>query len=238
MADSLSRDATNAAWRAGFREAFGAPALVLAVGYIGFGSLAQSQGFSLLHATLSTLCIWALPGQLILVETSTLDTPAVVIVLAVAFSASRFLPMTVALMPLLRTPGVPNWRYYFAGHVLSMTSWAVAVRRFPEQPIEARLPFFIGFAVSIWLVSLIATLAGFVMAGSLPAPVRLAFIFANPLFFILVLTADLRDRMLAVALACGAVLGPLIHLVSPAWSVIGGGLAGGTAAFLLTRKPG
>src|SRR4051812_1009873 len=102
MADSLSRDATNAAWRAGFREAFGASALVLAVGYIGFGSLAQSQGFSLLHAALSTLCIWALPGQLILVETSTLDTPAIVIVLAVAFSASRFLPMTVALMPLLR----------------------------------------------------------------------------------------------------------------------------------------
>jgi len=234
--DGRAAAVVRAAWRAGMREALGAPALVLMVGYIGYGSLAQSKGFSLLHAVLSTLCIWALPGQLILVESSGLNTPAIVIILAVAFSASRFLPMTVALMPLLRTPGAPNWRYYLAGHVLSMTSWAVALRRFPEQPAAARLPFFLSFGLSIWMVSLVATAIGFQLAGSLPAPMRLAFIFANPLFFLLVLTADLRDRKVVLALACGAVLGPLIHLVLPAWSVIGGGVAGGTAAFLITRK--
>jgi predicted branched-subunit amino acid permease len=85
-------------------------------------------------------------------------------------------------------------------------------------------------------VSLLCTIAGYALAGSLPGPLRLAFIFANPLYFILILTADLRGRMVVLALACGAVAGPLIHLVLPAWSVIGGGLAGGTAAFLLGRK--
>ena len=50
------------AWRAGFLEAFATPAWVLGVGYIGFGSLAQSQGFSIVHAALSTLAVWALPG--------------------------------------------------------------------------------------------------------------------------------------------------------------------------------
>ena len=63
------------AWYAGFREAFGAPAWVLGVGFIGFGSLAQSQGLSMLHAALSTVTIWALPGQLILVEMHTLGAP-------------------------------------------------------------------------------------------------------------------------------------------------------------------
>ncbi len=224
------------AWYAGFREAFGAPAWVLGVGFIGFGSLAQSQGLSMLHAALSTVTIWALPGQLILVEMHTLGAPFAAILLAVVFSSSRFLPMAVTLMPHLRAPGVPTWRYYFAGQVLAMTSWAVAMRHIPDQARPVRLPFFLGFAITIWAVSLLCTIAGYALAGSLPGPLRLAFIFANPLYFILILTADLRGRMVVLALVCGAVVGPLIHLALPAWSVIGGGLAGGTAAFLLGRK--
>lgn len=224
------------AWHAGFREAFGAPAWVLGVGFFGFGSLAQSQGFSMLHAGLSTVAIWALPGQLILVEMHTLGAPFVAILLAVVFSASRFLPLAVTLMPHMREPGVPAWRYYFAGQVVAMTSWAVAMRHFPDQARPARLPFFLGFAITLWMVSLTCTIAGYALAESLPGSLRLAFIFANPLYFIVLLTADLRGRMTVLALACGALAGLLIHLVLPAWSVIGGGLAGGTVAFLLSRK--
>jgi predicted branched-subunit amino acid permease len=233
MPESITPDT---AWRTGSREALGAPALVLAIGYIGYGSLAQSQGFSLLNSVLSTICIWALPGQLILIESSAVHAPALAILLAVVFSASRFLPMTVALMPHLRSPGVPSWRYYFAGHVLAMTSWAVAIRRYPQQPQAARLPYFTGYAVTLWVVSMASTVVGFELAGALPAPIRLAFLFANPLFFILVLTADRPERMVALALGCGAVLGPLIHLVLPSWSVIGGGVVGGTLAFLLGSR--
>ena len=66
---------------------------MLGVGYIGYGSLAQSHGFSLLETAVSTISIWALPGQLILVEMQAGGAPFVAIVFAVAFSASRFLPM-------------------------------------------------------------------------------------------------------------------------------------------------
>jgi len=209
---------------------------VLGVGYIGYGSLAQSHNFSLLETALSTLSIWALPGQLILVEMDALGAPFIAIVLAVAFSASRFLPMAVTLMPQMRVPGVPSWRYYLAGQVMAMTSWAVAMRRFPQLPPASRLPYFLAFAVTLWLTSLCCTILGYALAGTLPAPLRLAFIFGNPIYFVLVLTADLRDRLGVVALVCGAIAGPLVHLVSPSWSVIGGGLIGGTAAFLLMGR--
>src|SRR4051794_30809346 len=99
------------AFRAGAREAFGAPALVLGIGYIGYGSLAQSHGFSPLDAVLSTPCIWALPGQLILVEMQAGGAPFLAIVLAVMFSASRFLPMMVTLLPQMRTPAAAPWRF-------------------------------------------------------------------------------------------------------------------------------
>jgi predicted branched-subunit amino acid permease len=203
---------------------------------VGYGSLAQSHGFSLVETALSTISIWALPGQLILVEMHAAGAPFIAIVFAVAFSASRFLPMAVTLIPHLRAPGVRPWRYYFAGQVLAMTSWAVAMRKFPEQPPPLRLPYFLGFAMTLWLFSLGCTLFGHSLAGTLPSPLRLAFIFANPLYFILILTANLSERTGVIALVCGAIVGPSLHLVWPAWSVVGGGVLGGTLAYLIARR--
>ena len=223
-------------WRTGMREALGAPVIVLGVGFIGYGSLAQSHGISLFDTALSTLTIWALPGQLIMIEMAIAGAPFIAIVLAVAFSASRFLPMTVTLMPRLRKPGVPGWCYYVVAHLLAMMSWAVAMRRFPKLPPEERLPFFIGFTVTMWLAATACTAFGYTLAGGLPPLVRLAFVFATPLYFILILTSDLSDRMSVLALACGAIAAPLLHLVWPSWGLVGGGVIGGTLGYLLGRR--
>jgi hypothetical protein len=40
----------------------------------------------------------------------------------------------------------------------------------------------------------------------------------------------------AVALACGAIAGPLVHLAWPSWSVVGGGVVGGSIAYLIARR--
>ncbi|NBS56641.1 MAG: branched-chain amino acid ABC transporter permease, partial [Betaproteobacteria bacterium] len=65
--------------RSGFQQgllhAAGVPALVLAAGYIGFGALSAGHGLSLAGTLLSTLLIWALPAQLIIVEMHTLGAP-------------------------------------------------------------------------------------------------------------------------------------------------------------------
>ena len=104
------------------------------------------------------------------------------------------------------------------------------------MPEPKRLAYFFGFALTMIVVAMICTMLGYFISGSLPPPVRLAFIFANPLYFTLLLTTDLRDRTVVWALSCGAIAGPLIHLVLPAWSVIGGGLVGGTVAFIASRS--
>jgi hypothetical protein len=65
-----------------------------------------------------------------------------------------------------------------------MTSWAVAMRRFPQMPLASRLPYFLGFAMTLWLTSLSCTVLGHALAETLPPPLRLAFIFGNPIYFI------------------------------------------------------
>jgi predicted branched-subunit amino acid permease len=82
---------------------------------------------------------------------------------------------------------------------------------------------------------IVFTVIGYGLAESLPPLVRQGLVFIGPLYFVLILTGETRTRHGAVALACGAVAGPLIHLATPQWSVLLGGLIGGTLAWGLVR---
>jgi predicted branched-subunit amino acid permease len=219
------------------RESIGVPSLVLAAGYLGFGALANGGQFPLWAALLSTLTIFALPGQLAMLEMSVSGAVPVVIVITVALTAARFLPMTVALLPMLRSPaGHATWRLYAAVHLLAMTGWAASMRRCPDLPVEQRLPWFVGFALTNWVACIVFTVVGYELAESLPPLVRQGLVFVGPLYFVLILTGETRTRHGVAAIACGAVAGPLIHLAAPQWSVMLGGLVGGTLAYGLVRS--
>jgi predicted branched-subunit amino acid permease len=218
------------------RESIGVPSMVLAAGYLGFGALANGSQFPLWAALLSTLTIFALPGQLAMLEMSIAGSVAVMIVITVALTAARFLPMTVALLPMLRSPDRPTWQIYAAVHLLAMTGWAASMRRCPALPPEQRLPWFIGFALTNWVACIVSTAVGFWLAESLPPLVRQGLVFIGPLYFVLILTGETRTRHGVLAIACGAVAVPLIHLAAPQWSVMLGGLIGGTLAWGLVRR--
>ncbi len=212
------------------------PAAVLVAGFLGFGALATAQAIPMPIAIASTLAIWALPGQLIFVEMHTLGAPVIATVVAVMLSSARFLPMTVMLMPELRDESHRPWKYYAVAQLLSLSGWTMAVARFPEIPREQRLAWLCGFALVLMAASALSTVAGYLGADRLPPLVRLALVFTVPMYYLLILTGAVRDRVAALGLACGALAGPLAYLVSPQWSVPLGGLAGGSLAYALLRR--
>ena len=226
----------RAAFAAAMRESIGVPSMVLAAGYLGFGALANGSEFPLWAAVLSTITIFALPGQLAMLEMSLAGTVPALIVFTVSLTAARFLPMTVALLPMLLPPASAGWRFYAAVHLLAMTGWTASMRRCPELPREQRLPWFVGFALTNWLASVVATAVGYALADSMPPLVRVGLVFVGPLYFLLILTGETRTRHGIAALAFGGVLGPLIHLATPQWSAMLGGLVGGTLAWALVRR--
>lgn len=198
--------------------------------------MAAAQAIPLAIAVASTAALWALPGQLIFVEMHTLSAPIVATVIAVMLSSARFLPMTVMLMPEMRDPAHRSWKYYVAAQLLSLSGWTMAVARFPDLPRERRLPWFYGFTLVLISVSALSTAAGYLGADRLPHLVRLGLVFMVPMYYLLILTGAVRERVAALGLACGAVTGPLAYLLSPQWSVPIGGLVGGTLAYALLRK--
>jgi len=162
----------------------------------------------------------------------------VAIALAVALANARLLPMTVTLMPLLRSADTPRWQAYLSAYFVAVTAWAQGMQRCPDMPREQRLPYFVGFASTLWLVTLVATVVGFFAAGQLPASVSLGLVFLNPIYFMLIFMADLRQRLRALALGLGAVLGPSLSVVAADWGLLLAGLIAGSAAFLLDRHVG
>ena len=223
------------AFAVGAREASGIPLAVLAAGYLGFGALAADHGIPLGITVLSTVAVWALPGQLILVEMHAGGASFAALLLSVALSAARFLPMTLVLVPLMRHARYRGWHYYLAAQLLSLSGWTMAMARFPALALEQRVAWLMGFTLVCIAGSSVATALGHLLAGALTPLAKTGLVFMAPMYYLLILLGNVRERVAAASLACGALVGPLIYLVSPEWSVLGGGLAGGTLAWLLLR---
>jgi predicted branched-subunit amino acid permease len=226
----------RAAFWSGARVSAGAPSAVLAAGYLGFAALAKAGQFPLWAALISVTTVWALPGQLIMVEMSLAGAAPLLIVVAVALTAMRFLPMTISFLPLVREAQRPAWQPYFAAHLLAMTNWAPCVHRVPELPLEQRMPYFLGFAITNWVMCIAATLAGYFLVDSFPPLVNRGLVLISPLYFVLVLSGEYRNRLAFASILCGAVAGPLLYTVTPQWSILLAGLGGGTAAYFMFRR--
>jgi len=219
----------------GAREALGLPAVTLTASYLAFGSLVRGSGLGLLPGLATTFGLWALPGQVALVELYGVGASLLVIAATVALTNARFLPMTVVLMPHLRARGRPSWLYYLSAQLIAVTSWVLAMQHAPKLAEEERLPYFLGLSLVLWGGCFLGTAAGFVLAGGLPHALSLGLVFLNPLYFMLIFALDLRERSRLLSLLAGAALGPLFHLISPDWGLIATGFVAGSFAFLLDR---
>ncbi len=233
---TLTDMAPRAAYVEGMRRAFGVPVIVLAASYLGFGVLCRESGLGVGYSLASTATGWALPGQIALVELYAVGASWIAVVLAVALSNARLLPMTATLLPFLRHPGTPRWKYYLAAHYVAVTGWANAMVICPTLTTRARLPFFFGFVTVLQAGTLLTTGIGYFLPGVLPLSITLGLVFLNPIYFMLIFAADMRARARALALGFGAVCGPLLHLVSPEWGLLATGLIAGTIAFVVDNR--
>jgi predicted branched-subunit amino acid permease len=234
-------DGTSPSWigfKAGLRMGAGAPALMLGASYVGFGGFVRDNALGLDLALFSTLTAWALPGQLAMVELYLAGAPLLAIALAVALANMRLAPMTTVMLPVVKLEGRPAWRNYAAANWVAITCWALTMLHTPALPREQRLAWFMGCAMVLWTSSLIGCTIGYVAAGVLPAPISLALVFLNPLYFMLLCLQDLKQRARALAMLLGALACAALHPIVPDWSLLIAGIVGGTAGFLLGRRGG
>lgn len=207
----------------------------MAATFLAFGAAVQEAGLSPGWALLACWGIYGMPGQLVLVQAAAAGWAGGVgaaVMGAVAVNA-RFLPMAVSLAPIL-TAG-DRRRLLPAVPFIAVTPWAAAMRTLPSIERSLRVSWFLGFGMTSWVVAGTAALSGFYIAGALGADARAALLFVNPLYYALLLTADLDKPAPRRAVLCGAAAAGLVLVLPPAMALLAAGLLGGTVAFLLGR---
>ena len=222
------------AFWSGVRYASGAPAIVLFSGMVGFGAMSKTSGLDIWFASFSSLFMFALPGQVVLLEMISAVSSAIAVIMAVTLTSTRFITMTVALFPQLDDKD-RNRSLYAHVHLLAMTAWAVSMREFESIETQHRFSYFIGVGLLCWLISVPGTILGYLLASMVSPAITLGLIFINPLFLFLTF-ADVKAWINRIAILLGCVLGPFFYFIDQDSSLLAAGLIGGTAAYLIDRK--
>ncbi|MEJ8573427.1 AzlC family ABC transporter permease [Microbaculum marinum] len=221
--------------RMGAARALSVPGIVLFGSFLGFGAFARAAGLDAGQSLFVTIAVFALPGQVVLVDQIAGGAGVVATAIAVTLTAVRLLPMTVAILPVMRTSRTSIPKQVLLSHFVAVTVWIESMRRMPDLDRRLRIPFFLGVVLTLWPICMIATVLGYYMAGGVPLPISAALILLTPLYFLLSMMSAARHRIDWLAIAGGLCLGPVFHLYAPGLDLLWTGLAGGTFAYLLGR---
>jgi predicted branched-subunit amino acid permease len=213
------------------------PAGLLFGAGLGFGALARDGGFSFAQTAFITAGMFALPNQVVLVDQLARNETLLAAAFAVALAALRLLPMTVTVVPLLKgRRRRPLLLEAIAVHFVAVTPWVESQRHLPGLPADLRLAFYLGLGLAFWHAMLAGAMAGYGLAGSVPAAVSATLLFLTPIYFLLSLMATSRARIDRLAIGLGCALAPVLYVAAPGFDLLATGLLGGTLAFLLRGR--
>tara|TARA_A100001037_G_scaffold305697_1_gene346835 strand:- start:4599 stop:5330 length:732 start_codon:yes stop_codon:yes gene_type:complete len=219
----------------GFIDASKIPSVALITSMMSYGSLVRESGLDFGFAIISTALMWALPGQIALVELHTAGATLLAAVFAIAMANARFFPMTATMVPLF-IKGVEKKRWlYPLSHFITFNSWLWVVRRFPEFEETQRVWYFLAFGCICYISGLIGTALGYFISQFLPPSLMLGLVYLVVVYFIVML-ADIRNSRALVSVICGAIACPVFHFVSADWGILLAGLVGGTVSFFIINK--
>lgn len=234
--DLTHRHRSAAGWfLSGAYHAISVPALVLFASFTGFGALLHGVNFPFVAGLLSTLFIWALPSQVILIGGLVSGTALPAVALAVALSAIRLLPMVVSVAPYMRGPRRSLFMELWCAHYVAMTLWVEGLRFLPTLPGEARVPFTLGLSNGLVLVSMIGTGLGYVLAGELPGPLAAGLLMLTPLSFTVLMVRNSETPTDWLALGAGLVITPFVMGLGGGLDLMIAGIGGGTLAYVAGR---
>ena len=209
------------------------PALALGCCFIAIGALLKNLGFNIQESIFSTMLTYALPGSLVMAESLLVGASLLNIFLAVWFVNARLYPMAVSLFPLMMHKDQPKWKYYFSCHFIAVSAWLIMKSNYKKIPKEHRIDYWIGIGSATVTVSVIGTVLGFSFADYLNKDMMMGLAILNPVYFLCMMVGASKTMPITLSVSLGIILGPIIYLFSPEWSILLTGVIGGSIAYLI-----
>ena len=209
------------------------PAIALGCCFIAIGALLKNLGFNIQESIFSTMLTYALPGSLVMAESLLVGASLLNIFIAVWFVNARLYPMAVSLFPLMMHKNQPKWKYYFSCHFIAVSAWLIMKSNYKSIPKEQRIDYWIGIGSATWSVAVLGTFIGFYFSEFLNKEIMMGLAILNPIYFLCMMVGASKTIQITLSVLLGSILGPIFYLFSPEWSILLGGVAGGTAAYLI-----
>ena len=212
--------------------AHNSPAIALGCCFIAIGALLKNLGFNIRESIFSTMLTYALPGSLVMAESLLVGASLLNIFLAVWFVNARLYPMAVSLFPLMMHKNQPKWKYYFSCHFIAVSAWLIMKSNYKSIPKEQRIDYWIGIGSATWSVAVLGTFIGFYFSEFLNKEIMMGLAILNPVYFLCMMVGAFKTIQITLSVFLGAILGPIFYFFSPEWSILLGGVVGGTVAYL------
>ena len=209
------------------------PAIALGCCFIAIGALLKNLGFNIQESIFSTMLTYALPGSLVMAESLLVGASLLNIFLAVWLVNARLYPMAVSLFPLMMHKNQPKWKYYFSCHFIAVSAWLIMKSNYKSIPKKQRIDYWIGIGSATWSVAVLGTFIGFYFSEFLNKEIMMGLAILNPIYFLCMMVGASKTIQISLSVLFGTVLGPIFYFFSPEWSILLGGLAGGTAAYII-----
>ena len=209
------------------------PAIALGCCFIAIGALLRNLGFNIQESIFSTMLTYALPGSLVMAESLLVGASLLNIFLAVWFVNARLYPMAVSLFPLMMHKDQPKWKYYFSCHFIAVSAWLIMKSNYKTIPKKQRIDYWIGIGSATWSVAIIGTFIGFFFSEYLNKDIMMGLAILNPIYFLCMMVGASKTIQITLSVLLGAILGPIFYFISPEWSILLGGIVGGTSAYLI-----
>ena len=219
----------------GFRSILShdSPAIALGCCFIAIGALLKNLGFNIQESIFSTMLTYALPGSLIMAESLLVGASLLNIFLAVWFVNARLYPMTVSLFPLMMHKDQPKWKYYFSCHFIAVSAWLIMKSNYKKIPKNFRIDYWIGIGSATWSVAVLGTFIGFYISEYLNKDMLIGLAILNPVYFLCMMVGAAKTIQITLSVLLGIILGPVFYYFSPEWSILLGGVVGGTIAYFI-----
>ena len=209
------------------------PAIALGCCFIAIGALLRNLGFNIQESIFSTMLTYALPGSLVMAESLLVGASLLNIFLAVWFVNARLYPMAVSLFPLMMHKDQSKWKYYFSCHFIAVSAWLIMKSNYKSIPKKERIDYWIGIGSATWSVAIIGTFIGFFFSEYLNKDIMMGLAILNPIYFLCMMVGASKTIQITLSVLLGAILGPIFYFISPEWSILLGGIVGGTSAYLI-----
>jgi len=97
----------------------------------------------------------------------------------------------------------------------------------------ARIDFWIGIGSATWSVAVLGTFIGFYFSEYLNKDMMMGLAILNPVYFLCMMVGASKTIQITLSVILGTILGPVFYFLSPEWSILLGGIIGGTIAYLI-----